>query len=153
MKSVAWILFAVLAVIALIHVYWGLGGLWPASSERALIDLVIGDSRFERMPSTGLTLIVALLIGLAGLIALRRVRIIAIGPSWIAAVGSWVLACVFGLRGLSTYLFAIGLRDLSPFATDAFIYWDRWLYAPLCLVIAMGFVWLGLRGGAAADQR
>ena len=43
-------LSAMLLVIAGLHAYWGLGGLWPEKSEAELARAVVGDGR-TRMPA------------------------------------------------------------------------------------------------------
>ena len=40
----------VLAAIALLHAYWGFGGLWPARDEAGLTATVIGVRGRNRMP-------------------------------------------------------------------------------------------------------
>ncbi|MEM9599881.1 MAG: DUF3995 domain-containing protein [Pseudomonadota bacterium] len=144
-KMVGWGLFGVLSLIAVLHVYWGLGGLWPADSVRELIDLVIGDSRFERMPPAWMTLIIAGLIGAAGWFALEASGTLSILPKRLVTIATWGLIIIFALRGLSTYAFAVGLREVSPYATQAFQRYDAILYAPLCMAIAAAFVFLALR--------
>lgn len=144
-KVIGWGLFTVLTLISLLHIYWGYGGLWPADSVRDLIDLVIGDARFERMPPKWMTLIVAGLIAAAGWMALEKSAIIALLPSRLVTAATWCLIVVFALRGLSTYLLTIGLRETSPYRTEAFQKYDSILYAPLCLAIAAAFLILGLR--------
>lgn len=138
-------LFCVLSLIALLHVYWGFGGLWPEDTVRGLIDRVIGDSRFDAMPPMWMTLIVAFLIAAAGWIALERAKVTNILPDWIVKIGAWVLVIVFGLRGLSTYLMMTGIRETPQSMTESFAISDAWIYAPLCLLIAAGFLFLATR--------
>jgi len=45
MILVAALLCALLLVIAGLHTYWGLGGLWPAKSAAELARTVVGDGR------------------------------------------------------------------------------------------------------------
>lgn len=136
-------LFAVLTVIAGLHVYWGFGGLWPASSERELIDMVIGDPRAVRMPAAGATMMVAAMIFASGLVALARTAPLTGIAKLIALSGCGVLALVFLARGLFTYLVAFGVLAWPYPLTDRFAELDRALYAPLCLAIALGFIALG----------
>lgn len=151
-RGLGWAMFVVLSVIAAIHVYWGLGGLWPADSTRELIDTVVGDTRMTRMPPAWLTLTVAALIFAAGWIALERARIVSRLPGWMVGLGVWVLFAIFALRGLSTYLFVTGLRTLPDTAAQAFVANDIRVYAPLCLLLAMGFLILALQKGGSPRQ-
>ena len=57
----------VLAGIAALHAYWGLGGRWPGHDEAGLADRVIGKTAFVRL-NTRYYSPLCLLLG-AGLIA------------------------------------------------------------------------------------
>jgi hypothetical protein len=137
MRMLATSVFCVLAVIAGVHVYWGLGGLWPADDTRTLIDTVVGDSRMTQMPSTSLTLAVAGLIFASGLFALS-----APAPAHPllrlfikSAIG--VIAVIFVARGVSGYALPEEIRSRmsEPFATN-----DQLYYSPLCLLLGAGFI-------------
>ncbi|MFB9373172.1 DUF3995 domain-containing protein [Algimonas porphyrae] len=144
-RTIGKTLFVVLSLIALLHVYWGFGGLWPTDNVRELIDLVIGDTRFEQMPPIWMTLIVACLIAAAGWVALEKSGVTSFFPKRLISLATWCLILVFALRGLSTYAFVSGLRETSPYASQAFQRYDAILYAPLCLLIAAGFLFLATR--------
>jgi len=144
-RLVGWILFSILGVIALLHIYWGFGGLWPAETVRDLIDTVMGDSRMTAMPPMGATLIVAALIATAGYIALERAKIAQWLPRWMSTMGTWVLFAVFALRGVSSFLFAGGVYGNSVTLSEPFATYDVWIYGPLCLLIAAGFLFLSLK--------
>jgi hypothetical protein len=141
-RSVAWILFALLGVIAGLHIYWGFGGLWPADTLRGLIDTVMGDPRMTEMPPVWGTLIVAALIFAAGYMALERAGIVSVLPNWMVRLGAWVLVAVFALRGLSSFLFAGGVYGNGLTLSEPFATYDVWIYGPLCLLIAAGFLFL-----------
>jgi len=143
-RIVGWLIFVILAIIALLHVYWGLGGLWPAETLPELINTVVGDSRMTAMPPVGLTIIVALLIFAAGWIALERSDVAHLLPNWITKMGSWTLVFVFGLRGLSSYFFAAGVYGNTTTLAEPFATYDVWIYGPLCLLLAAGFLFLSL---------
>jgi uncharacterized membrane protein len=61
-------IFTVLLGIALVHFAWALGSVWPATNEKALARLVIGEAGKDRMPSRLLTAIVAIAIAIAGVL-------------------------------------------------------------------------------------
>lgn len=138
--TVASILSVTLAAIALLHAYWGCGGLWPARSEAELIATVIGDGR-RRMPGRALTFCVALAIAGAALwsqLLVTRDRTPL--PAWPFLAGGVALAFVFLARGAAGYLtFWRRAHAAEPFARL-----DRRLYSPLCLVIGAGFAYLVL---------
>ena len=143
-RRVGWIVFIVLGMIALLHVYWGVGGLWPADDLRGLIDTVMGDPRMEVMPPLWATMIVAALIAAAGYIALERAAISTLLPKRMVKLGAWVLFVIFTLRGLSSYVFAAGVYGNGIALSEPFATYDVWLYGPLCLLIGAGFLYLAL---------
>jgi len=141
-RVVGWALFCVLSVIAIIHTYWAFGGVWPAQSVKALIHTVIGDPRFFAMPPTWMTLCVSIALMAAGWIALERAEIVRFLPRWMVTLGAWVLLIVFILRGLSSFLVAFGIRHVTSSLTEPFATYDVWLYGPLCVLIALGYLTL-----------
>jgi hypothetical protein len=143
-RSVGWCLFIVLTAISLLHVYWGVGGLWPADTVRGLIDTVMGDPRMDSMPPLLATLIVAALIFAAGGLALERAGITRSLPEILVKLGTWVLVLIFGLRGLSSFLFAGGVYGNEITLSEPFATYDVWFYGPLCLFIGFGFLYLSL---------
>ncbi len=130
-------IFSILSIIAAIHVYWGLGGLWPGGTEQALINTVLGNPRATSMPSSEVTFIVAFLIFSAGLVALIASRIIIPKLSTLAKVPAFVLMLIFMARG-AIALF-IGLRSPDLPITEPFRTYDLWMYSPLCLIIGVSF--------------
>lgn len=145
MTPVGTLVCGVLVLIALVHAGWAFGMHWPARDETALIRTVIGTPGMTKMPGTGLTLGVAVLIGLAGVCALWLGGVLVLPlPGWLQTVTGGGLALVFAARGVATILAAlIGAGPLrvrvEPFATL-----DRSLYAPLCLLLALGFAVLAV---------
>lgn len=137
MKTVAILVFGVLTVIAALHAYWGLGGLWPGNDVRSLIDTVIGDPRMNAMPPAWMTFVVTGLIFLSGVFALlstvRAPRLIRLFVK--AAIA--FIALIFLARGVSGYALPAAIRaGLSePFAS-----YDQLYYSPLCLILGMAFV-------------
>lgn len=81
-RIIGWALFCTLSLIAVIHVYWAMGGLWPAQTVEGLIHTVIGDPRFERMPPAWMTIAVAIALLTACWVGLERASIVRILPRW-----------------------------------------------------------------------
>lgn len=137
MKPVAFLVFGLLAIIAALHAYWGLGGLWPGKDVRSLIDTVIGDPRMNAMPPAWLTFVVAGLILMSGVFALlstvRAPRLIRL----VVKAATAVIAFVFMARGVSGYALPAAVRGRlsEPFAT-----YDQLYYSPLCLILGIAFV-------------
>jgi hypothetical protein len=132
----------VLGAISALHFYWAAGGLWPASSERQLIDTVIGDPRASQMPPAWLSSLVGL--ALAGAAALP---VIAMPYSWGllnysfnaifgVMIAMLMAALVFIGRGIVGYLpFWRQRLSAQPFAKL-----DTRVYSPLCLVLGCAFL-------------
>lgn len=139
MTTLALSLLATLVVLATIHAYWGLGGIWPAADARTLSNSVVGVPGRRAMPSPIACFLVALaLLGCALWVALRA-RVVGLALPNIAMLGSGALiALIFLARGLATYTPVWRKRfGAEPFAT-----FDRALYGPLCLLIGAGYVTL-----------
>ncbi|MEM9494638.1 MAG: DUF3995 domain-containing protein [Pseudomonadota bacterium] len=135
MKLLAMIVFAMLAVIAAVHIYWGLGGLWPATDEQTLVKTVIGAPGWTQMPPPWMTFIVSGLIFSAGLFALRLGGVVTAAPLWFARLAGAVLTIVFAGRGASGYwIKANGPAQTEPFATLDALY-----FSPLCIAFGLAF--------------
>lgn len=140
MTLIGFLVCGLLLPIALVHVGWAFGMHWPAKDETSLIRTVIGTQGMTRMPGSGLTLLVAAMIGLAGVCALWLGGSVVLPlPGWFQTVTGSLLALVFAARGIATFLAALFgagplMERVEPFATL-----DRRLFAPLCLVLALGF--------------
>lgn len=130
-----WTCFLVLAAIALLHVYWGFGGVWPAHSEADLVRTVIG-TQADRMPEPGITFIVAALIFIAGSFALLR-GVLNRDSFIFIRVPLFGLFLIFLARGLVSYIPGVFPPPAQPFGelNTAF-------YSPLILALALGFGYL-----------
>ena len=121
-----------LLAIAGLHAYWGLGGLWPATSAAELARTVVGDGR-TRMPAPWSCFTVAALLVLVALwpwLLLRHPV-----SQLVIAVGV-VFAAVCLIRGLAGYSPRWRRRHWAePFAAR-----DKRLYSPLCMLLATGFM-------------
>jgi hypothetical protein len=143
MTLVAFVLAKWLVLIALVHVFWAAGGIWPARSELQLARTVVGARGVTRMPGTAACLAAAGAIAVAAIVPLLlRGRVPA---PWSAAL-TWTIGtlvgAVFLVRGIAAYLPAwrAGFPE-EPFATL-----DRRIYGPLCLAVAAGYLALLING-------
>lgn len=123
---------ALLAALALVHVYWATGLTWPAHDERRLSLAVLG-SAVSFGPSVVLPL--AALEGLAALAVFARVR--DRGGRTTRLVTAAVAAGML-LRAAVGLVWIVTGRDGSG---AAFPWLNAFLYTPLCLV----FGWAALR--------
>jgi hypothetical protein len=120
-----------LVALAILHVYWGLGGLWPARTRAELGPMVVGTPPSTAMPNllacliiAGLLVTAALLVAMAGFLP---------EPSWVWRVGSIGVGVVLAVRGLGGY--ADGRLRPQTRATP-FYSLNRTIYSPLCLILA-----------------
>lgn len=127
----------VLSLIAVLHAYWAWGGPWPGHDEASLAKTVVGAPGMETMPPAGLTVLVAILIFIAGLLPLVFVSgVPSILPASLVWMGMVLIATIFLVRGILAFTPIFRSRHpQQPFATL-----DRRFYGPLCLVIGVGYV-------------
>lgn len=126
-----------LFAVAIIHIYWALGGLWPARDEASLARAVVGSQGIVKMPNPVLTTVVALGIFAAGLVPLIWTAQIPLYlPFDVIIVLMWALAGVFLLRGLGGLVAPIlGIKTEPPFTRL-----NLWIYSPLCLLLGAGYL-------------
>ncbi len=129
--------FLTLQAVALLHLGWAFGMSWPAASRDALGAMVVGVPEGTPMPSRGLTILVAMGISAAGWLAPW-------GAGWFSLGGLdglrlWALlgaVAIFALRGGLTYMpFGPLQASVEPFRSL-----DMRFFAPLCLVLALGYL-------------
>ncbi len=140
MRALGYVLFITLGLIALLHVYWALGGYWPGTTEQSLINTVIGDPGLSSMPPAALTLGVAFLVFAAGVVALSVSGIALTRLYSLSRIAALVLILVFTARGTMGLISDIGLLQFPM--TEPFRTYDLWLYSPLCLLLGAGFALL-----------
>jgi len=132
-----WFCFITLSATAALHVYWGLGGLWPADDAATLSRTVIG-THGGVMPPAGLTLLVAALIFAAGSFAFAR-GVLAWDSLILLRVPLAGLALIFLLRGAVTYIPGPFAQAAEPFAHLNAVY-----FSPLILALGAAFTALAL---------
>jgi hypothetical protein len=137
------LLAVVLAALAGVHVYWGLGGVWPGHDRVTLARTVAGFGGIEQPPPPVACFVVAAALVIAAVWPLLLTgRLVAELPSTLLTLGGLALTLVFLGRGLAAYLPA--WRRLTPELPFAQL--DQRLYGPLCLTLGAGFALLTLRG-------
>ena len=137
MNIVAIIISIILAIAATFHVGWAFGNFWPAKDEYSLVKTVIGEPNMREMPSRNFMLIVVFSLFLGIIAALWGAYLISVPlPLWMREFGLFIFAFIFGTRGLSTFLIAKQLGE----RTQPFKNLDRALYAPLCIIISVGYI-------------
>lgn len=121
--------------LAGLHVYWALGGLWPATDRDAFNRSVVGGPPGMRGPGPIATWIVALVLGLAAATVLGGAGLIAtpIARGWLRAA-AMVGGAALSLRGLEGFVDTWVRPQTvgSPFARL-----NVRIYSPLCLLLAL----------------
>jgi len=137
MTFIAATLITVLAGLALLHAYWGFGGLWPGHDDASMVERVVGRTREMRPPRPGSCFAVAAALLAAGILV--GVHATGVLNGVVATVGFWSAAAVFLLRGLAGFVPAVfRYAEGTPFHRLNRIY-----YSPLCLLIAGAFIACG----------
>ena len=123
--------------LGLLHIYWALG---RSSASAAVIPFHNGRPLFT--PTLATTLLVALALLVCALLVLGSLGILRFGlPNWLLRIGVWGVAAAFLLRAIGDF------RYLGLFKTvrnTSFARNDSWFYSPLCVVIAINCVLLGV---------
>jgi hypothetical protein len=118
------------AALALLHVYWAMGGRW---GRAAAVPTADGRPLFSPSPAGTLLVAAALLIA-ALVIAGAAGWLGQAVPRRLFRLLTMALAPVFLLRAIGDFKYVGFFRRASE---SAFAYWDLRLYSPLCLFIAV----------------
>ncbi|WP_438013636.1 DUF3995 domain-containing protein [Sorangium sp. So ce315] len=138
----AWASSAVLAALAAVHVYWGLGGGWPGDARHEKVEVVVGLPKGSPFPSLSQCLLVAFLLASSAALVLAQRYGRDVLPASALRGGVWAVVLVLGARGVGGFFDA----RLRP-ATRALPYdrLNRLVYSPLSLALAAAVA------GAALD--
>jgi Protein of unknown function (DUF3995) len=133
-KVLGILLTAIFAAIALLHIYWALGG---STSNISAVPTVEGKQAFT--PSTFGTLMVAAAFVMAIFVVLGQFGFLgALVPHWIFRTGLFTISVIFLLRAIGEFKLVGFFKSVTgtPFAAM-----DTGVFSPLCLAIAvMAFV-------------
>jgi hypothetical protein len=134
---IGYITTMILVAIALLHVYWSVGGLWGLAAAIPVVDgqplLTIGFWD---------TIVVAIALFVAASICMGSANYrLAFVPPWIYRMGIWFVAIAFLLRAIGEFHYAGLFRTVHD---GLFAHWDKVLYTPLCLGIALACIILAI---------
>jgi hypothetical protein len=134
------LLALVLGTLSLLHFYWSLGGKWGfdgALPKDALGRRVLNPGRVSCVVvATGLLSFAGYYLVRVGLVPIQL-------PGWLLTYGTWGLVALFALRALGDFQY-VGLTKKITH-TD-FARRDTRYYTPLCGLLALGGVFIGLLG-------
>lgn len=141
MIILAFVLSLILLLITTLHVYWGIGGIWPGKDAKSCARVVVGFRGVDDMPSPVASFAVAACLALATLWPLALEGVFASPfPRQGLAATALLFGMVFFGRGIAGFTpWWRGLTPEQPFARL-----DRRLYSPLCLLIGLGFAILAI---------
>jgi len=117
-----------LSAIAVVHLNWARGGLWPATAQSTRYDKVTPPGMAAPGPVATYFVAGALAMA-AGVVGARALGI----DQWIVVTGTAVVVGVLALRAAQGFLSSGVLRRDSTYARL-----DRRYYSPLCLALAAG---------------
>jgi hypothetical protein len=140
-ETVAAAVVAAFALLALFHLYWALGG---RSGKSAAIPHVSGRPAFA--PSAFATFAVAIGLTLCALLVAATAQWIAspVSAAWLR----WLsFALALGLLGRAVGDFRL-VGFFKRVRGNAFARLDTLVYAPLCLVLAVGVFYVAVSHGA-----
>jgi hypothetical protein len=126
----------VLFVLAVLHLYWAFGGMWPGRDGEELARLVVGGPIGLRMPSAGACVAVAVALFAAAAFVLAAQGLLALPIS-----SAWARIATFGVAGVLTARGLVGFFDTrlrpvivgTPYARMNVI-----AYSPLALALGLG---------------
>ncbi len=133
---------AIFTLIAAIHAYWALGGLWPGHDPDSLARIVVGGQPGMRMPGVVATWTVVGVLTGAALTVLGASGIIVLPMTQsLLRLAAYAGAGVLLLRGLEGF---VDTRIRPTTVGSPFARLNVRFYSPLCLMLA------GLTYAAAA---
>lgn len=134
-SPLALLLTAVLGMLAILHLAWGFGFMWPGTDSVSLAERVGGVPPGRRMHPTWMCVAVALAIA-SGAAVIFAFSAPGLPTAWrgFAALAYAVLFGVFAGRGLAGFI----PRFWRHTAGTPFHRLNRLYYSPLCLLIAGG---------------
>ena len=138
---VAWLLIAVFAGLALIHIYWLFGG---RVGQLAAIPEIDGKLAFQ--PTTVTTLVVAIGLALCVLLIAATAGILTLPLSH--TVLAWLtraLAVVLLVRAIGDFRLVGFCKRIRH---SRFAHLDTVVYSPLCLALAIGSAIVGFAAEA-----
>jgi len=135
MSTLALALTGLLLAIAVLHLAWAIGYWIPIRDEAHLAKAVVGTAGITKMPGAVPCAMVAVALAFTAILPHR--------PTFPFREELMpLIAAVFLLRGLAAYTGP--WRRLAP--EEPFATLDRKYYAPLCLILGIGYLSLTVGG-------
>lgn len=129
------IIFFIMLCITLIHIYWLKGGLWPGDGYQNLVDKVLGTG--VKLPSPTMFIIVIIIFFMMTIFPVLvyfNINITSYEKETLLVFG-----VLFFIR--SFYMF---VPLISNKVTNEFQNLNTKIYAPLCLLLSLSYLYLYL---------
>ena len=136
----ALVLTSFLIVLALLHLYWAVGGRWPGHDDQSMVERVVGRTPGMKAPRFWLAFAVTVALMMsAALVAVTGGLVPHPNLPWgksIVSLGFWISGAVFAVRGVAGFVPGVfRYAEGTPF-----MQLNQWFYSPLCLAIAAAYV-------------
>ena len=130
-KAIGIFTAAILLFLALLHVYWAMGG------DRGFTPTIpTADDIPLFRPSPAMTLLVAFLLLMSAGLVVGNLGFWVLGSvEWLFRVGLWGVTAVLTLRAIGDFNYVGFFKKVRH---TAFAQNDTRLYSPLCLLLAIG---------------
>jgi len=128
-------IFLVMIFIAIIHIYWLRGGLYPGENYQDLVDKVLGIG--DKLPNTFMfifVIIVFILMAIFPILIYFNINITGYEKEIVL-----FFAVIFFIR--FSYMF---IPFISSKITPVFLELNKKIYAPLCLSLSVSYFYLYL---------
>jgi hypothetical protein len=129
---------SIISFIAGIHIYWALGGKWSLSVALPTNE----KGEYVLSPEPVDSMVVGMVLIAFSVFHLIRADIVPISiPDWIEETGSWIIGGIFVLRALGDFTYVGYFKRVkdTPFGRL-----DSKFYSPLCLLIGILTLWVGM---------
>ena len=129
------LLALVLVALAALHIFWGLGGVWPGRTPGDLARRVVGGPPGMSAPPPWACYAVAALLLLGAWMPLAFIGFFSAPlPPTVILWGLYGMAGVFFLRGVLGYFME---RWRPSTVGSPFVRLNRVVYSPLCLLLGL----------------
>lgn len=129
---------ALLAMAALVHLYWAFGGRWGANA--AIPQHMDGSRLFQPSPAGTVAVALALLV-MAVFVAQYKSPWFSL-PQWLLNIGMGILSAIFLIRALGWFKYVGFFKAIR---TTRFGRYDTYFYCPFCLFLGTTFGYTSLQ--------
>jgi len=137
MLSLLLLTISILCLISMLHLYWACGGRW---GSKVVLPVKKGEQEPVFIPKKIGTLLVAFLLLVAAvLLFMQGIYLQSVQEFTLLTLGCAVCAVIFFIRAIGDFNYVGFFKKInhSQFARN-----DTWLYSPLCLFMAVVYLFV-----------